>query len=436
MTSTATPPLEFGNQVELDGSLSAMARRLQGSTILRIAGEVRALVAANRPVCNLTVGDFDSSQFPIPAPLLAGIERALDRGETNYPPSDGVLALRRAVVGYVEREQGVRYPLESALVTSGGRPAIYATFRTVVDAGDTVVYAVPSWNNDHYANMTQARVVELAGERAHGFQPTLEQLRPHLAEATLLCLCTPGNPTGTMMAPDQLRAIIEAVVAENDARRRAGRRGLFVLFDQMYGSLAFPQGSHEHPLALVAEAAPWVITVDGISKAFASTGLRVGWVLGAPAVIARMRDLLGHVGAWAPRAEQVATAELLSDAGAIAAYRTGLHAGIRARLDRLYEGFQGLRREGYPVDCIEPQGAIYLSLQLDLVGRQIEGRALATNDDIRRLLLEDAGVAVVPFQAFGLRGETGWFRLSVGAVSMADIERAFPRIRALLDRVR
>jgi aspartate aminotransferase len=436
MTSTANPALDFGAPADLEDSLSALARRLRGSTILRIAGEVRAMIAAGRPLCNLTVGDFDPREFPIPAPLLEGIKRALDRGETNYPPADGVPRLRQAVVDYVQREQGVRYPLESVLIASGGRPVVYAAFRVVVDRGDTVVYGVPSWNNDHYANLVEAKVVELPGERSAGFHPTLAQLKPHLGSARLLCLCTPANPTGTAMSSDDLRAILEAVVAENEARRRAGRRHLFVLFDQMYGSLAYPPTRHVHALALVPECASYLITVDGISKAFAATGLRVGWALAAPAVISRMKDLLGHVGAWAPRAEQVATAELLADQPAIDAHRAALHRGLRARLDALYHGFQALLRGGYPVDCVHPQGAIYLSLRLELVGRSFEGGPIGTNEAIRRLLLEHAGLAAVPFQAFGLPGETGWFRLSVGAVSLRDIADAFPRVRALLDRVR
>ena len=95
-----------------------------------------------------------------------------------------------------------------------------------------------------------------------------------------------------------------------------------------------------------------------------------------------------------------------------------------------------MRSEGYPVDCVRPQGAIYLSLRLDLVGKTFGGKVIATNDDIRQLLLEQAGLAVVPFQAFGLPQDSGWFRLSVGAVSLEDIRDAFPRLRGLLDRMK
>ena len=132
----------------------------------------------------------------------------------------------------------------------------------------------------------------------------------------------------------------------------------------------------------------------------------------------------------APRAEQVATAELLRDAAAVDAYGREFHAQLQARLDRLHQAFSAMHAAGLPVRDISPQGAIYLSVQFDLAGR----RGLPTNDDVRSYLLREAGFAVVPFQAFGLEGETGWFRLSVGAVSLRDIDEALPRVEAALRR--
>lgn len=434
--TVATPVqrLDFGDQASLDGSLSTLARRLRGSEILRIAAEVRA-AAAGRPICNLTVGDFDPRQFPIPAPLAALLVRALGAGETNYPPSDGLLALRQAVLEHVARTEGVSYPLESVMITGGGRPAIYGAFRCLVNPGDTVLYAVPSWNNDHYTGFVGATPRVIVADRERGFQPTALEIEPHLPEAALLCLCSPGNPTGTVLPAAELRLILESVVAENARRAGTGQRPLFVLYDLMYGSLVFDGLAHPHPLAMVPEAAPWLVVVDGISKAFAATGLRVGWIMGAPAVIARLRDFLGHVGAWAPRAEQVATAAFLRDPEGIALFRAGMNAALLARLTALHQGFTALRDQGYPVDCVRPEGAMYVSLRLDLAGRKLAGATIEGNETIRRLLLERAGVAVVPFQAFGLEGESGWFRLSAGAVSVQDIEEAIPRVRQLLDAV-
>ena len=153
-------------------------------------------------------------------------------------------------------------------------------------------------------------------------------------------------------------------------------------------------------------------------------------------MVARIKDFLGHVGAWAPRAEQVATAEFLNDPGAVAAYRTEMHARVKVRLDALYQGFTELKRAGYPVDCVQPEGAIYLALRLDLVGKAFQSKLIDDNEDIRQIMLEQAGLGVVPFQAFGLKGETGWFRMSVGSVSLDDISAAFPRLKAFLEQVR
>lgn len=433
MPNETMPRLAFGDPSLVDASLSERARGLIGSEILKIAAEIRAMIADGKPVCNLTVGDFDPKQFPIPASLLDGIRRALEAGETNYPPSDGILSLRKAVAAFSAREWGVDYPVESVLIASGARPILYGAYRCVLDPGDVVLYPVPSWNNNHYTWIASARGIPVVASPEHGFLPTLDEIRSSLPEARLFVLNSPLNPSGTVVDPDILREIAVAVAEENERRTRAGKRHLFFLYDQVYGSLVFGGSEHAHPAALVPECAPWVITVDGISKAFASTGLRVGWTLAAPPVTARMRDYLGHVGAWAPRAEQVALAAFLADEGAVRAFRAEMAERVSARLDALHAGFAKLAGDGYPVESIRPQGAIYLSLHLDLVGRSIDGARIESNETIRKLLLDRAGLAVVPFQAFGLKDETGWFRISVGAVSLADIEAAFPRIRALLD---
>jgi len=124
----------------------------------------------------------------------------------------------------------------------------------------------------------------------------------------------------------------------------------------------------------------------------------------------------------------VATAELLRDPAAMDAY-VRQHVGrLQERLDRLHEGFSRMAQAGLPVRDIPPQGAIYLSVKFDLIGK----RGFRTNDEVRRYLLDEAGFAAVPFQAFGLSGENGWFRLSVGAVSVRDIDEALPRVETAL----
>jgi aspartate aminotransferase len=415
-----------------DPRVSAMADGLIGSEILRIAADVRALVAQGRSVCNLTVGDFAPSEFRPPALLVEETVRALRAGETNYPPSDGVLPLRQAVAAFYERWLGLRYPLESILVTSGSRPGLYATYRALVDPGETVVYPVPSWNNNHYVHLVGARGVPVVCHADDAFLPTRAQLEPLVHGARLLVLNSPLNPSGTAFSEDALAEICDLVLEEN-ARRGPGERPLFLLYDQVYWMLTFAGTRHVNPVSLRPEMAEYTVLVDGISKSFAATGVRVGWIVAPADLVKRMGSILGHVGAWAPRAEQIATAALLADTAAIEAYHQAMLREVYARLEALHAGLTALREQGYPVEVVRPMGAIYLSVRFPLHGAVTPaGTALRTNDDIRQYLLEAAGVAIVPFQAFGLAEETGWFRLSVGAVSKEEIPATLERLEAAL----
>jgi aspartate aminotransferase len=426
----------FSDPSATESSLSELARGVIGSEILKIAAEVRQARSRGEEILDLTVGDFAPAQFPIPLRLKEEIERAYAEGNTNYPPSDGVLALREAVASFLEREQGLKYPLEAILIAGGARPILYGAYRTVLDPGDGILYSVPSWNNNHYAYLTGAVPIELEGRKESGFFPTAEEFRPHLSKARMLVLNSPMNPTGTVVNPSELGKIAHLVVEENRRRRPLGAKGLVLLYDQIYSALHFGVAKRSSPPELVPESFAYTVLLDGISKQFAATGLRVGWAAGPPALIWRMRDILGHVGAWAPKPEQVATARFLSDAGAVSAYHKNFCSAIRARLDLLFDLFSRLGREGFPVEAIEPQGAIYLSARFDWIGADIDGRAIRTNEEIARLLLSRARIAAVPFQAFGYRPESGWFRLSVGAVSEQEIRDAEPRLRALLASVK
>jgi aspartate aminotransferase len=426
----------FPPAAETDASLSDVATGVVGSEILKIAAEVRQALARGEKLLNLTVGDFVPSQFPIPVRLQEEIARAYAAHETNYPPSDGVLALREAVAERLSQDQGLAYPVESIVIAGGARPILYGTYRTILDRGDTVVYSVPSWNNNHYAYLTEVRAIELEGKREKGFFPSAAEFAPHLPEARLVVLNSPMNPTGTVVDPAELAKITGMIVEENARRRKTGRKELFLLYDQIYSALHFGNARRSSPPELVPEAFAYTVLLDGISKQFAATGLRVGWAVGPPALIARMRDILGHVGAWAPKPEQIATARFLRDAAAVEAHRKEFTGAIRSRLDLLYDIFRRMKTEGLPVDAIEPQGAIYLSARFDLAGGEVDGAPIRSNEEIRKLLLERAGIAAVPFQAFGYRPENGWFRLSVGAVSEQEIRDAEPRLRALVAAVK
>jgi aspartate aminotransferase len=255
-----------------------------------------------------------------------------------------------------------------------------------------------------------------------------------LPGARLLCLNSPLNPTGTAIGRDLLLGISEAVVAENEKREGRGERPLYLMYDHIYWMLTFGGTRHITPPQLVPEVARYTVFVDGISKAFAATGLRVGFAVGPTDVVSRMSAILGHIGAWAPRPEQVATVGLLDEVDGLHEWSREFRHGVESRLIVLHRGLQALESRGLPVESIAPQGAIYLTARFHPFGRRTaEGAVLETNEQVRRYLLEKAAFAAVPFQAFGAVDDDGWFRLSVGAVGEADIEAALPRLQAALE---
>ncbi|HEY0157507.1 MAG TPA: aminotransferase class I/II-fold pyridoxal phosphate-dependent enzyme [Thermoanaerobaculia bacterium] len=410
----------------IDRSLSTLARGMTGSEVLKVAREVRAAIDSGRSIANLTVGDFSPKQFPIPGKLRDLIVQNLIGGETNYPPSEGTMQMRKSVVEFSRKRLGLTLDTDSVLIAGGSRPIIYAAYLAVVDEGDKVVYPTPSWNNNHYTYLSGGVPVELVVGADTNFMPTAEMIRPHVRDARLIAVCTPLNPTGTVMAKSEVEAIARLVVDENRRRESTGDRPLYLLWDQVYWMLTFGDNKHYAPPQLVPESAAYTIFVDGISKALAATGIRVGWTIAPPAVTQRMSDLIGHIGAWAPKAEQLAVAQFLSQQDDLAEFHETMIRELRLRLDALYDGIMAMKAEGLPVDAIAPQGAIYLSAQFNLIDR------LKTNENIRKFLLDEAGFAVVPFQAFGLKREDGWFRLSAGAVSVEDCVDGLARVRAAL----
>jgi aspartate aminotransferase len=281
--------------------------------------------------------------------------------------------------------------------------------------------------------MVGAEIVAIDCDSSTNFLPTADALRPHIKGARLLALNSPLNPTGTMFDAEELGAICDLVLEEN-ARRGPNERPLFVMYDQVYWMLTTGADKHVDPISLREAMRPYTIYVDGISKCFASTGIRVGWAVGPADIIKPMNDVIGHVGAWAPRAEQVATAHVLENDAAVTRYMEKMCQSVAVRLEAVSRGLSSLRDDGLPVECVRPQGAMYVSARFALHGMQTpDGETIRTDDDVRKYLLNAAGLGAVPFFAFGTKGDRGWFRLSVGVISVEQIEALIPRLRTAIE---
>jgi aspartate aminotransferase len=412
MTLTAT---QSGHLV------AEMAETLIGSEIIRQANEINEKIKKGEKIFNLTIGDFDPKVFPIPTALLDEIMFAYRDGHTNYPMANGMPDLRKAVSGFLKKYQKLDYSAEEILISGGSRPLIYAVFKTIVDPGDKVVFPVPSWNNNHYCHLSQANAVMVETTAENNFMPTADQLRPYISDARMLALCSPLNPTGTVFSREALDDICRMVIDEN--KRRLGHdKPLYIMYDQVYSVLCFGDTEHHDPVSMYPELREYTVCIDGISKAFAATGVRVGWAFGPEYIMSKMRSILSHVGAWAPKAEQVATAKFLYNEDAVDSFLEGFLTEIEKRLQAFYQGLMSLRAEGFKVDVIAPQAAIYLTAQFDLIGMKTpEGKIIKNTQDITDYLCDEAKLAIVPFSSFGSKVNNTWYRISVGVSKMEDI---------------
>lgn len=414
--------------------VSRIAENIIGSEIIKLAAEVNEKIKQGEKIYNLTIGDFNPKLFPIPVELKQFIVEAYEADETNYPSAEGMIELRKVVSQHLKNKLGLDYTTDEIIISAGARPLIYGTYRSLVDAGDTVVFSVPSWNNNHYSYLFDAKSVFVETTPETNFMPTAVSIKPHLKNATLLALCSPQNPSGTIFSKEQLEEICDLVLEEN--ARRDDDKPLYLMYDQIYWELTLGNSVHYNPVSLRPAMKNYTVFVDGISKSLAATGVRVGWAFGPKKVMSKMKSILGHVGAWAPRAEQLATARYISTPGLVDSFMATMKGKVNERLQAIYKGLNALKEEGFKVDVIAPQAAIYLTVQFNLLGLKTQqGSTLSSVKDITAYLLNEAKIAIVPFYAFGTSESSTWYRLSVGTCKTEDIPGIIDNVKKALQKL-
>jgi aspartate aminotransferase len=417
--------------------ISKMAQGLVGSEIIKLAGEINKKIAQGEQIYNFTIGDFNPKFFPIPTVLKDLIIQAYEEGHTNYPAGNGIQELREAVAQFLDRRLGLSYnPEDEILIAGGARPLIYATYQTLLDPEDKVIFPVPSWNNNHYTHLAHSQKIMIEAKPENNFMPTAAEIKPYIQEATLLAVCSPLNPTGTTFSKEALQEICDLLLEENKRRSALNAKPIYLLYDQIYWTLTHGETQHYNPVSLCPELRPYTIFIDGLSKAFAATGVRVGWATAPKPILAKMKSILSHVGAWAAKAEQVATAKFLVQTEVVDNYLNHIREELQIRLEGIYKGFQSLKAKGYAVDAIAPQAAIYLTVRFDLKGkRKADGSLIETTEDITRYLLDEAKLAIVPFYAFGAPREATWYRLSVGTCDKNTMDVMLAQLEAALAKL-
>jgi len=365
--------------------LSARVRNLSPSRTIAMNQRARALRERGVDVIDLTVGEPD---FPTPQPIREAAKRAIDEGNNFYTPVAGYNDLREAVARKLRRENGLDYPSSRVMVSNGAKHCIANALLALVDPGDEVVIPAPHW-------VSYAELVKLAGGTPVSV-PTLAREGYKLAPASLeaamgprtkaLILCTPSNPTGAVYSAAELAAL--AQVLERRPR-------VWVISDEVYEHIDYV-GEHASP-ASIPSLADRTVLVNGVSKAYAMTGWRIGYLAGPEALVKACIDLQGQMTTNASSiAQRAAFAALESGTSLIG----GMLAAFRRRRDLVVAGAAALPG----LSLVEPQGAFYIFPDVSAhFGSRAGARSasIAGSDDFADFLLDEARVAVVPGSAFG-----------------------------------
>jgi aspartate aminotransferase len=372
------------------------------SATLAVNDRAKALKAAGRDVISLAGGDPD---FATPENIVQTAIRALDAGDTHYPPSRGTVAMRKAVAAKLAREYGLEVdPATQVLVSPGAKFLLYAALSALVNPGDEVIVFEPYWvSYVPMVIMAGATPVTVPLDPAQSFAITDEVAKYITPRTKVMMVNSPNNPTGHVITSAEAEVV----------RRLALEHDLYVLSDEIYEKLIF-EGQHIN-LASLPDMAERTITINGHSKAYAMTGWRLGWAAGPEQVIGLMAKLQSQTVTSAASFTMAAGAEALN--GPQDAVEE-MRLAYQARRDFMVEALNAIPG----VECNRPAGAFYLFVRFP--GLEADSITIA------RILLDEAEIAGTPGIAFGQAGE-GHVRFSI-ATAMSELERAVERIERLM----
>ncbi len=384
------------------------------SLTLAISAKAKAMKQAGESVVNFGVGEPD---FNTPEHIIVAAKKALDDGQTKYTPSSGLLPLRKAICEKFKRDNGLEYEPSQIIVSNGAKHSIFNACYALLDEGDEVIIPEPYW-------LTYPQVVKVCGgvpkylpcKKEHKYKFFAEELKAAITPKTkMLIFNSPSNPTGAVYNEEEVRAI--AAVCEE--------AGIFVLADEIYEKLCY-NGVKPFSIAKCSEKMKdLTITVNGVSKTYAMTGWRVGY-LAAPKDVAKAIDSFqSHATSNACSISQYATIEALSAPEAEIMQMVATFDKRREKLLQLIADIDGVR-------AVEPDGAFYVMLVIgDLYGKSYGGKVIRNSVEFADMLLENEKVATVPGVSFGA---DDCLRLSY-SLSEDDMTTGLRRIKKFVEEL-
>jgi aspartate aminotransferase len=396
----------------MSARVSDLLGGLAPSATLAVDAKAKALKAAGEPVIGFGAGEPD---FPTPVHIVEAAAKACyDPNNYKYTPAAGLAELREAVVAKSMRDSGLEITANQVLVTNGAKHAVATAFMSVLNPGDEVLIPAPYWTTyPESVYLTGATPVPVMTSEANGFHVTVEELeRARTKKTKLLLFVSPSNPSGAVLSPAEVAAI----------GRWAAEHDIWVLCDEIYEHLVYGDARFVSMPVVAPELGDRWIVVNGVSKSYAMTGWRIGWMIAAPDVLNAAINY---------QSQTTSNISNISQRAAIAALTGDLMAVVemRAVFDRRRQTMTSMLNAIDGITCAEPEGAFYCYPNVSgLLRRSLGGRIANSSAELAEDLLETIKIAVVPGEAFGT---PGFFRLSY-ALGDDDLVEGLERLSAFV----
>lgn len=395
--------------------LSERASQISPSPTLAIDAKAKQMKASGIKVISFGVGEPD---FDTPDNIKTAAIEAIKAGETRYTPAGGTLKLKQAIVDKFKRDNGLEYQTNQIVVSVGAKHALYNAFQVLCQPGDEVILPAPYWvSYIEQIKLSGAEAVIVEAKEENGFKLTPEELRQAITPKTrVFLLNSPSNPTGSVYTRDELEVLGKVLLEHN----------LTIVSDEIYEKLLYDGLEHISIASISPELKENTVVINGVSKAYAMTGWRIGYAAAPVAVAKAMADLQSHSTSNPTSIAQAASIEALN--GPQDAVGT-MAVEFEKRRNYMIERINAI--EG--VTCPKPGGAFYLYPNISAYfGKSYQGTPINNATELANFLLEVAEVAVVPGVAFG---NDDFIRLSY-ATSMENIKEGMNRIENFLSSLK
>ena len=391
--------------------LAQIASVVQASSTMAIDSLAKQMKADGIDVVGFGAGEPD---FNTPDHIKAAANKAIAENVTRYTPASGTLALKEAVCKRIHEDCGVDYKPSQVVVSSGAKHCVYLALRALVNPGDEIILPAPFWVSYlELIKMVGAKPVVVTAEESAGFKMTAEQLAAAITPNTkALILNNPSNPTGMVYSREELEAIA-AVCVEKD---------IYVISDEIYYGLLYDGVQSVSVAALGDEIKERTILINGVSKSYAMTGWRIGYLLSNEKIAKVMSNFVSHsTGSPCAVSQAASVAALVGPQDCVEEMRRAFEERRNYIVERMNQ-IDG-------VSCIKPEGAFYVMMNIEkLIGKTIQGELIQTSDDFSTAFLKHGLVATVPGSGFGAPNFVRWSY----ATSLDNIKKGLDRLEAFL----